>query len=160
MMSKTFTAEHLVAHLNQDIAICRELLGLLQQEQTALQERDTDTLETLVEKKLPLLEALDSSAQLRQQWAQSTGIISAEEGWAELLEKLSNTDVKKQWETVVELYSETRKQNEINGKLLSRHQQTVTRILDVMRGKTAGPSLYTAAGSSSSYANSTKVGEA
>jgi flagella synthesis protein FlgN len=158
-MPLPFTAEQLMESLSRDLSICNELLRILAEEQKALQEKDTDVLERVVTDKIPLLEALEQSAGQRQQWAQAAGAMDSE-GWQALIESLNNRAISDAWQQLSERYAQTRKQNEINGKLLSRHQQTVGKILDVMRGKTAAPTLYTGSGASSTSAQSQKLGEA
>lgn len=158
-MSLPFSAEQLMESLNRDLSICNELLRILAEEQKALQERDTEILERVVTDKIPLLEALEQSAAQRQLWAQGAGALDSE-SWQKLIESLNNPKISEAWQQLSERYAQTRKQNEVNGKLLSRHQQTVGKILDVMRGKTAAPTLYTGSGASSTSAQSQKLGEA
>ncbi len=159
-MSLPFSADQLKQHVNQDMATCASLLELLTQEQTALKRRDADAVESILEKKVSLLEILEGSAKLRQAWAVSAQQTSDEQGWSQIISELGNSEIKQQWAALKDMYIAVRQQNEINGKLLARHQKTVSRLLDVMRGKTAGPSLYNASGYSSNQARSNKFGEA
>lgn len=156
----TFTATQLKQNVQHDLLTCESLLELLSQEQEALKKRDVEKVSGILDEKVPLLERLEASAQLRQVWANSTNHPNNEEGWASLITELGASDIKSEWQKLKSLYAEVREQNEVNGKLLSRHQATVSRLLDVMRGKTASPNLYTASGYSSSQAQSNKFGEA
>lgn len=159
-MSIPFTSEQLKQNIHHDIATSETLLEVLKHEQEALKKRDLDSVSDIIDKKVPMLERLEASAQLRQAWAQASNKPNDEAGWAELIVELGATEIKQDWAKLKTLYSDVRTQNEINGKLLSRHQATVSRLLDVMRGKTASPNLYTASGYSSSQAQSNKFGEA
>ncbi len=156
-----FNSEELQKHIDQDVSLCTQLLQLLQSEQDALKNREVEKVESLLEQKVPILEALELSAKQRQSWASvSQGEENNEALWTSLLSSLGNTSVKTQWEKLKGLYVDVRAQNEVNGKLLSRHQGTLQRLLDIMRGKTASPSLYGASGYSSAASQSNKVGEA
>jgi len=159
-MSIPFTSEQLKQNIHHDLATSETLLEVLQREQEALKTRDFDAVSDIIDKKVPMLERLEASAQLRQAWAQAANKPNDETGWAELITDLGTSEIKQEWARLKSLYSEVRTQNEVNGKLLSRHQSTVSRLLDVMRGKTANPNLYTASGYSSSQAHSNKFGEA
>ncbi|MFT7560579.1 MAG: flagella synthesis protein FlgN [Flavobacteriales bacterium] len=159
-MSLPFTADQLNEHIVQNIATCHSLMALLHKEQEALQNRDADVIESIIKSKIPLLETLEHSARLRSEWTQRAQQAPGQEGWNSLLDELAHSDIRNLWRQLTDLYQKTREQNEINGKLLSRHQKTVGRVLDVMRGRTSAPTLYTAAGASSSYANTTRMGEA
>lgn len=159
-MPLPFTAEQLTQHINHDFLTCTQLLEVLKKEQDALKKRDADTVERILESKIPLLNALEVSGKMRQAWAQAANTSSSEAGWAGMLTSLGSSDIKTRWAQLKTLYSEVRMQNEVNGKLLSRHQNTIARLLDVMRGKTAGPNLYNASGYSSAQASGNKFGEA
>jgi flagella synthesis protein FlgN len=158
-----FSAEELQAHIDADTAQCKQLLAILNQEQEALKERNVEEVERLLNEKVPILEALENNAKQRQTWAaNATSDTSAdnEARWAHLLGSLGSSSIKDKWNALKALYVDVRTQNEVNGKLLSRHQGTLNRLLDIMRGKTASPNLYSATGYSAGAAQSNKFGEA
>lgn len=157
----SLNADEILRHIESDITLCTQLLSTLQEEQSALKNRDVEAVEALIEKKVPILEALEQSAKLRQSWSLTAGSSEHDEAqWTTMLSSLGNSPVKKQWDKLKSLYAQVRDQNEINGKLLSRHQGTLNRLLDIMRGKTASPSVYNATGYSSSKSQSNTLGEA
>jgi hypothetical protein len=47
--------------------------------------------------------------------------------------------------------------NDINGKMISRSQQTLSHLINLLRGKVAAPSLYTAQGTKTQYTSSYTV---
>ena len=156
-----FSSEELQQHIDQDLSMCSQLLELLREEQEALKARDVDKVEELLERKVPILEALEHNAKQRQAWASaSLAGENTEALWASLLSSLGNTGIKQRWSQLKSLYADVRTQNEVNGKLLSRHQGTLQRLLDIMRGKTASPNLYNATGYSSASSQSNNFGEA
>lgn len=159
-MTLPFTSSDIKKHVDHDLSVCAALLSIMEQEQEALKTRDADKVDSLVEQKIPLLERLENSSKLRQTWANNANTPSTEEGWAALITELGDGDIKQNWATLKEQYRKIRTQNEINGKLLSKHQGTVKRMLDILRGNTATPNLYNASGYSSNGAQSNKFGEA
>jgi len=150
-------------HIENDVVLCTKLLDLLTQEQEALKNRDIDRVESILEEKVPMLDALDQSAKARQQWIASVTASASEGNEGNLntfFDKSADSGLRQRWEQLKSLYSDIRNQNEVNGKLLSRHQGTLNRLLDIMRGKTSAPSLYNASGYSSASAQSNNFGEA
>lgn len=159
-MATQLSADQLNQNIQHDLTTCGALLKLLEKEQEALKQRNVEEVSKILDEKVPLLERLESSAQLRQAWATAANKQNSEEDWAKTIEELGESNIKSDWQKLKTVYADVRKQNEINGKLLSRHQKTVTRLLDVMRGKTATPNLYTSSGYSSSQAQGNTIGEA
>lgn len=160
-MPLPFTATQLKQNVDHDIAACTTLLTLLKEEQEALKNREADKVDSLIDKKVPLLDRLEASSKLRQAWAANANTASTEEGWANMLTELGDSSIQTDWATLKQLYIDVRNQNEVNGKLLSRHQSTIKRLLDVMRGNTSNtPNLYNSTGYASSSAQGNKVGEA
>ncbi|WP_096084599.1 flagella synthesis protein FlgN [Agaribacterium haliotis] len=155
-----FDSQTFQKQLSSDKLVSEQLLLLLEQEQQALSDRDADQVDQLLEKKVPLLEQLEQSSKIRQHWAQQMGNSSDEQAWNKIVEQLGGETISKQWHELKSLFAKVQKQNEINGKLLSRHQKTVSRLLDLMRGKTAAPNLYNASGYSSAQAHSNNIGQA
>ncbi len=159
-MSSVLNAQSLQQHIVHDKQVCTQLLTLLQKEQEALKERDADTVDSLLEQKLPLLEKLEFSARQRQEWLKAREQQGEGASWAVMLDELNQSPLTEAWAEVKSLYKKVREQNEMNGKLLSRHQSTVNRMLDILRGTSSSPNLYNASGYSSGRASSNKFGEA
>jgi len=153
-------ANEIEQQLKADIDACNTLLKLLDQEQLALKDRDADRLAEVVEKKIAPLSRLEESAKQRAQWANITEPERASEQWKAFLATLNHQQVKDDWSTLKALTHECQQKNEVNGKVLVRHQQVYGRLLDLMRGQTASPNLYDAAGSATNRQNSHKFGEA
>ena len=127
------TADMLQKLIKQDQDCCQKLLVLLEEEQEALKNRDADKVDQLLDQKVPLLEQLEKSAKFRAGLAQSVGTQNRERGWQSMLETLGASSIKNEWANLKTLFIQVRKQNEINGRLLSRHQQTIGRLLDLVR---------------------------
>ena len=64
------------------------------------------------------------------------------------------------FEKGIKLTKECQHKNEVNGKILIRQQQVYARLLELLRGQTTAPNLYTASGAPTSTQGSFKVDEA
>ncbi|WP_083608015.1 flagella synthesis protein FlgN [Teredinibacter haidensis] len=165
-MTMQISPPELIQQLQQDIAACEQLLSLLEQEREALGARDMEKLDTIIEQKAVQLSALEASAQARTLWAREhLQLNPADENamrtaWQEMLDSANIPQLSKAWSRLKELQLACKDANEVNGKILSRNQKTFGRLLDIVRGQTATPNLYSAAGKSTSNHISHKVGEA
>ncbi|SMF36142.1 flagella synthesis protein FlgN [Alteromonadaceae bacterium Bs31] len=165
-MNIPIQAQELVTHLQADIAACESLLELLEQERSALGERDTETIEALLEQKAEQLSILEASAQTRTRWSKqylSADAVDQEplkRAWQSLLDQAEHPQLVQLWEHLKELQQACKAANEVNGKILARNQKTFGRLLEIVRGQTATPKLYSAAGKSTASHISQKVGEA
>jgi len=162
----TPNAAALTQHLQQDIQACETLLQLLEQERTALSERDLESMEAIIEKKATCLSLLEQSAKNRTAWSQQFVTSDAQdqqavsEAWQTLLQQTNQQQLVDQWQQLKTLQSACKKANEVNGKILARNQKTFGRLLEIVRGQTASPSLYSTAGKATSSHISHKIGEA
>ena len=156
----TITASDIELQITSDITACQTLVELLSNEQEALKKQDSDALSRIIEAKIAPLQHLEESAKIRATWIEASSAEKASENWDQLLSELKSTKLKADWETLKKLTQQCRDKNEVNGKLLIRNQQVFGRLLEIMRGQSAGPTLYNATGASSSGNQSHKVGEA
>lgn len=153
-------AAAIAQQITSDINACQALLQLMDAERDALQERDVERLGAVIEEKVQYLSHLEQSAIKRSQWASRAQTADADSGWHQLLHDLKEPELNQQWEQLKELMIECRRENETNGKILARNQNTVGRLLNIMRGQTDAPSLYSAKGSKTGGSSSHLFGEA
>ncbi|WNO07988.1 flagellar protein FlgN [Teredinibacter sp. KSP-S5-2] len=143
-----------------DINACKQLLRLLTDESEALKHRDANKLEEIINSKLAYLAQLEQSANLRSQWLK-VPIEQAADKWDELLLSFQNPGLQAAWKNLQKLVEECRVKNETNGKMLARNQQVYSRLVNIVRGQTDAPSLYTATGNATGgYNRGNSVGEA
>jgi Flagellar biosynthesis/type III secretory pathway chaperone len=149
-----------------DIAACTTLLDLLERERVALGKRDMDTLDELIEQKAAQLKWLEKSSQTRTQWAREQLRLDPADqdtmkaAWQTMLENSPTPELSKSWETLKTLQDACKQANEVNGKILARNQKTFGRLIEIVRGQTATPNLYSTAGKSTGNQISHKLGEA
>lgn len=165
-MTTAPSPQRILSQLDTDISACELLLTLLEQEREALANRDIDALDTIIEGKATQLKQLEASAQNRTAWARqylgnnANGLDEIKKAWQNLVEDAAIPQLKERWESLKTLQNSCKEKNEANGKILARNQKTFNRLLDIVRGQTATPNLYSAAGKSTSGHISHKVGEA
>lgn len=148
------------AMIQQDLATSRQLLALLEKESDSTQARDYALMSQLLKEKTPLLEQLKINAQQRSNWLSSLNCTPDENNWNKLLQSLNNTDIEKQWKNVKDTIEHCQKINNVNGKLISRGNQSHERLLQIMRGKTQQADIYDARGSKHSTSFSGTVTQA
>lgn len=159
-MTPNITAQQVQDQLSADISACTALLRLLEEEQSALAEKDADALASIIDQKLPALAQLEESAKQRSLWSGALSASDVAGAWEKVLDKMQQQKLKSDWEQVKTLTRECREKNEVNGKILARHQKVYGRLLDLLRGQTAAPNLYNAYGAATQTSRSIKVDEA
>ncbi|BFM16602.1 hypothetical protein R50073_27850 [Maricurvus nonylphenolicus] len=140
--------------VEHDIQICDQLIELLQQESEALKQRQTQTLEGLIPVKNSLLGALANSANQRRSWLQAQGKPTDESHWLQLLQEMGGQKLLDQWQIFNDKLSNSQHLNEVNGKMIARGQQTINRLLDILRGQFDAPKLYNQSGTTQVHKSS------
>lgn len=145
----------------QDSAAIAQLKQLLAHEREQLEQRKQDELPRIVEQKAALVDQLSISAKLRQQVLTTLGLPTNARGWDMFLQRNTTTlPLRDDWKLLVSEFEDCQKMNDINGKMIARSQQTLNQLLNLLRGKVAAPSLYTAQGTKTQYTASYTVAKA
>ncbi|PCK08120.1 MAG: flagellar biosynthesis protein FlgN [Alteromonadaceae bacterium] len=156
----TISAAAIERQISTDIDACNTLLELLSNEQEALKNRDPEALSQVIEAKISPLTHLEQSARQRADWTRSSEAGADSETWQKILDDVNSEKLQQDWLTLKELLKSCRHRNEVNGKLLIKNQQIFGRLLNIMRGQSTAPSLYSAKGSATAAGTSFKMGEA
>lgn len=145
----------------QDSAALVQLKQLLTYEREQLEQRKQDELPKIIEKKSVLVDQLSTSAKQRQHILTTLGLPSNAAGWDTFLQRNAATlPLCNDWKLLIAEFEECQKMNDINGKMIARSQQTLNHLLDLLRGKVAAPSLYTAQGTKTQNTSSYTVAKA
>ncbi len=142
-MSQTNPLEQFI---EQDFSAAEQLVNLLLQEREALENRNREQLQQILEEKLTPMQILERNAQQRAQLLQENGYSNNNSGWLLLLADRQQHRLIPRWQQVTELVKKGKEANETNGKLIARNRQTLDKLLSLLRGQTSAPSLYTNAG--------------
>jgi len=153
---------HAVHQLLEDsVRSTSELLSLLEHERAHLQQRNHKALPDLLEQKQQLMSRLEQSALQRQQWLaiapQDKSQQSTEERWNTLLTDLGGPTLTKLWDTFKDNLIACQQNNEVNGKMIGRGQQSIRQLLTLLKGQVETPQLYNQTGNTQNQSLSQTV---
>lgn len=147
--------------LAQDASAIQELKGLLTRERELLEQRQLEGMQEIVSQKDHLLGTLSYSARQREQILRNAGLSTDLAGWKMFLERDALTlSLIPGWTTLTAEFAECQAANEVNGKMINRSKQTLSHLLNLIRGQVASPSLYTQKGSTTNYSSTHTVAKA
>jgi flagella synthesis protein FlgN len=141
--------------LNRDLHAAQRLQALLSEERELLQTRNHEALAALISEKNEHLALLEGHAKERAALLQALQVDDNAASWQEFL---ASDDALREliplWQQLQSEVSQCNELNNLNGKLVARSQQTLKRLLDLVRGKTQSAGLYDSSGSATNSASS------
>ncbi|WP_049721838.1 flagella synthesis protein FlgN [Gilvimarinus polysaccharolyticus] len=141
--------------LNRDLHAAQRLQELLIEERGLLQTRNHEALVTLISEKNSHLTLLEGHAKERAALLQALQLDDNPQSWQEFLASDAHlTELIPLWQQLHNEVSQCNELNNLNGKLVARSQQTLKRLLDLVRGKTSTAGLYDASGSATNSSSS------
>ena len=143
-----------------DLQAVGGLLGLLEQEQEAMQQRDRSTLSALVDAKTKYIKQIEDHAAGRYQILRSLDRPAIEAEWKTLVAEYDNPPLRKDWAQLMTMLEQCRHHNEVNGRLISRSQQTLNKLLNILRGQFETPELYNNRGATEAQQHTHRVTKA
>lgn len=147
--------------LDQDSNAIEQLKALLIKERELLEQRKLEGMQEIVSQKDHLLGNLSFTARQREQMLRSAGLATDLAGWQSFLERDALTlNLIPAWQILTNDFAECQAANEVNGKMINRSKQTLSHLLNLIRGQVAAPSLYTQKGSTTNYSSTHTVAKA
>lgn len=148
-MNTRVTTQAVHQLLNANIDAVEQLQSLLQQERKDLQKRLHANIPALLEQKQQLMTQLEQGSQLRQSWLDGAEDVTGEpkERWKMLLTDLGGPALLSRWQDFKEQLSLCQQENEVNGRMIGRGQQSVGQLLSLLKGQVESPKLYNQKGS-------------
>ncbi|MFK8399424.1 flagella synthesis protein FlgN [Pseudomonas sp. BGr12] len=134
-------SDALLSLINGDIEAASSLLQLIDDEFQALQARDLDQLQKLLDSKLPLLHQLEQNGRIRTQALQQAGVSADNEGLAQIAQATGNAALIARAQELGALLERCQEANQRNGRLIRSGQTSTERTLDILRGQET-PRLY------------------
>ncbi len=136
-MSETVTA--MATYLNQEVEAAKELLLVLEEEQSYLLTTDIEKLEPLVAKKAELVAQLSQYTRDRNELLKKAGHEATLSGMNAWLENAQNKNVdttehKNNWDILVSLSQSAKEQNRLNGLLISSNMARNQQALAILHG--------------------------
>ncbi len=157
----SFNIQLLRDMLAQDSAAVSQLKSLLLNERELLEQRKLAGMQDIVAQKDQLLGNLAFTAKQRAQLLRTLGLSTDLAGWISFLERDPTTRaLVPEWQRLTEHFVECQEANEVNGRMINRSKQTLTQLLNLIRGQVAAPSLYTQKGSTTNHNSSYTVAKA
>lgn len=145
----------------QDSSAIQQLKQLLIDEREQLAQRKQDQLSIIAEQKTILVDQLNHNSKQRTAVLTALNLPTNAQGWDLFLQRNTATlPLREDWQRLVVEFEECQQLNDINGKLIARSQQTLNHLLNLLRGKVATASLYTAQGLKSEQTSSFTVAKA
>ncbi|MES2823674.1 MAG: flagellar protein FlgN [Pseudomonadota bacterium] len=142
----------------QDSTAVNQLQSLLLVERELMEQRKHEGLQEIVMQKDQLLETLTFNAKQREQLLRAADLETTLAGWEQFLTRSPLTQpLISQWQALTGDFLQCQKANEINGRMISRSRQTLTNLLNLIRGQVAMPSLYTQKGATTNQNSSHTV---
>lgn len=133
--------------LEQDAVAVQQLKQLLANEREHLVQRRQDELTAIAQQKTILVNQLGHNSKQRQKILIALNLPTNASGWDLFLQRnVTTLPLREEWQRLIVEFEECQTLNEINGKMITRSQQTLNHLLNLLRGKVAGASLYTAQG--------------
>ncbi len=147
--------------LAQDSVAIQQLKQLLLDEREQLAQRKQEQLAAIAEQKTTLVNQLSHNSKQRQSILTALNLPTNTEGWDIFLQRNTITlPLRADWQRLVGEFEECQELNDINGKMIARSQQTLNHLLNLLRGKVATASLYTAQGLKTEQTSSFTVAKA
>ncbi len=145
------TTTALSSSMGQAIELLESLNTLLIAERTALKERDTANIQTVLEQKTSLLKQLEENATARSQLLVSNGFDGDETGMNNYLASLpaNAASLNQQWQLLKDQLQACKEANQINGAIVHRSKSQIETLLNILRGQSGQQKIYDDAGKSS-----------
>ncbi len=144
----------------KDLQASKELLNLLEQEQKAMEDRQRDHLANIVNQKADCMNRVDQQATNRYQILQSINREASEGAWKALVLEQNDEGLINDWNSLLSTLQQCQHHNEVNGRLISRGQQTLNQLLTILRGQMNPPELYNQKGAPEARSNTHSVTKA
>lgn len=135
-LSSTKNDNPLYTILQQENSCLNQVLELLTQESKAILSRDTTKMGSLLDKKTHLLSKLEQLDKQRQNFFEKTsGKTYNKQEFAHFIKQQLSQTLVAIWKEVKNQLSECKKQNEINGRVISIRKENTEQILQILLGR-------------------------
>ena len=120
----------------------QSLEPVLRRERDALAGRDPGQLTGIVEDKLAQLKALEPSVKARDRLLTAAGLDAGLDGGSELVAKLGDASLSRDWSALVALATRVAELNDINARLAAQGQRATRTALGILTGRPSSDDTY------------------
>jgi flagella synthesis protein FlgN len=126
----------------KDLPATTELLSLLEQERSALETRDYDVFQQLLDNKKRLLAQLRNNSNTRTHALQAAGFNVNDEASALAIASKEAPATAKAWNNLSDQWKDCQHLNAVNERVMQRTKLVVSQTLSLLRGVTDQDKLY------------------
>lgn len=152
--------EQLKEYLKQDLDNLNQLDQVLSLEKQQLVARDHQALESSARLKDELIKQIQARAKQKAALLAKSGLNIKPGEVTQALEKFGDTELSKLWQDSVEKLQHCKDRNAVNGKIVSLALSRTQRLMGIIRGQSAAPSLYGQQGTTHKVSGSHMLGKA
>lgn len=150
-MQNTVTSKTILPLLQEISSYLQQLLNALNNEHKALSENDLQSVQTIAEEKILLMEHLEDLNKERRTLLETAGLDITSTGIADFFQNSNSPrapQMKALWEAISTLSSQCEKQNNINGIVIEANKRHTENALSILQGKQQKTELYSKKGAS------------
>lgn len=155
--------DQLNALTRQGIGFLTTLNQLLDAELDALEQRDIEQLQTLVQQKTDALQQLEANNQHRNQLFIDAGITPDKAGLQQFTQQLPPPQAeqfKALWSELEQILKAVNEKNQRNELIINRNSRNLEQLLSILRGQNQKNTLYNQTGSKGNYSAQSRIGKA
>lgn len=149
-------AQQLLKAIEQDYTLAIELKAILQEEKTSLEKRQYAAHPALLSKKTQLLMSLEEADSARRQAMSNMGLSLDKLGFDQFVRQVPATwqeRFQSSWEKLSDTMNTCARLNKVNGKILAHSQNSMERLMSIIKGNVNQVSVYQANGRKSMNAS-------
>lgn len=155
--------DQLNALTRQGIGFLTTLNQLLDAEFSALQERDIEQLQALVQQKTEALQQLEANNQQRNQLFVNAGISPNKDGLQQFTQQLPAAHAdqfRELWSELEQILKTVNEKNQRNELVITRNNRNLEQLLSILRGQNQKNTLYNQSGDKGNYSAQNRLGKA
>jgi flagellar biosynthesis/type III secretory pathway chaperone len=125
----------LSALITAELNMAKGMLELLTNEHALLTKGDPDAIKSISNQKLEHMQLMEQNISGRNQFLRSLGLTSDEQGLEKAVATMEDLTLSATWDELKSTAKQLKKQNEINGGIITLGQRRVKQALDILSGK-------------------------
>ena len=150
-----------ISLLDKTTSLTLELLGVLNEERNALSQQDIAILESVIEKKLGVAQALQAIDRQRDNALAKLGVAPGIAGTETLLAAQPNRQLHDSWQALCDASQRCKEENLLVGTMIRKNKLVTDQALQILRrGSIETTQTYSANGITARQSQSSSLGKA
>jgi len=150
-MNTAVTSKKVLPLLQEIVNYLQQLLVALDNEHKALVDKNIDSIQTISEEKIVLMEHLEDLNKERRNLLDNAGLDITSTGVGDFLQNSNSPrapQMKALWDEISNISKQCDKQNNINGIIIESNKRHTENALSILQGKSQNTELYSNKGES------------